>query len=196
MSESKRDDELGGKPRSPEVSAGILKEKEQKDLEGRIVDTMRSLGSRLTKKEILALAQKIEVSKGLDELRKSLESEAKLSKELSDDVLQEVFHLFQEVRELTESGLKELKLEIAKINPSKNYEIDQATYLSHRFPWVKRLEETELGKNVVIDIEGFLVGALDSAASIVKLLLALMGDLVLLPKHAYEHHKQKKSAGK
>ena len=61
----------------------FLKEKEQKDLEGRIVDTMRSLGSRLTKKEILALAQKIEVSKGLDELRKSLESEAKLSKELS-----------------------------------------------------------------------------------------------------------------
>ncbi|MFZ3232970.1 MAG: hypothetical protein WA194_05640 [Patescibacteria group bacterium] len=61
---------------------------------------------------------------------------------------------------------------------------------------MKRLEETELGKNVVIDIEGFLVGALDSAASIVKLLLALIGDLVLLPKHAYEHHKQKKSAGK
>lgn len=47
---------------------------------------------------------------------------------------------------------------------------------------------------MVIDIEGFLVGALDSAASIVKLLLALIGDLVLLPKHAYEHHKQKKSA--
>ncbi|MFZ3232971.1 MAG: hypothetical protein WA194_05645 [Patescibacteria group bacterium] len=103
MSESKRDDELGAKPRSPEVSAGILKEKEQKDLEGRIVDTMRSLGSRLTKKEILALAQKIEVSKGLDELRKSLESEAKLSKDIPDDVLQEVFHLIQEVRELTES---------------------------------------------------------------------------------------------
>lgn len=144
MSESKRDDELGSKPRSPEVSAGILKEKEQKDLEGRIVDTMRSLGSRLTKKEILALAQKIEVSKGLDELRKSLESEAKLSKEIPDDVLREVFHLIGEVRELTESGLKELKLEISKINPSKNYEIDQTAYLSHRFPWVKRLEETEL----------------------------------------------------
>lgn len=133
MSESKRED--GAKPsKNPEITAGMLKEKEQKDLEGRIVDTMRSLGSRLTKKEILALAQRIEVSKGLDELKKGLENEAKLSKEIPDDILREVYRLIQEAREITESGLKELKLEISKINPSRNYEINESAYFSHRFP--------------------------------------------------------------
>lgn len=192
MSESRREDEAGKRsPVTPEINAGILKEKDRSDLEGRIVDTMRKLGSKMTKKEILALAQKIEASKGLDELKKSLESEAKLSKEIPEDVLKEVWQLIQEAREITESGLKELKLEIVRVNPTKEYEIDASTYYSNRFPWVKRLEETELGKSVVIDVEGFLVGALDSAVSVVKLLLALVGDLFLLPKHAYEHYRGK-----
>lgn len=193
MSQSRKENEGERRRSAPEISAGVLKEKEKSDLEGRIVDTMRKLGSRLTKKEILSLAQKIEVSKGLDELKKSLENEAKFSKDIPDDVLEEVCRLIQEAREITESGLKELRLEITKTNPTKQYDIDASTYYSNRFPWVKRLEETELGKSVVIDIEGFLVGAFDSAVGIVRLLLALVGDLFLLPKHAYEHFRDKKA---
>lgn len=157
MSEKQPEKDVPKPGKSPEMSAGILKKKEREDLEDRIVDTMKRLGSRLTKKEILALSQKIEVSKGLDELKRSLESEAKISKEIPDEALSEVFRLIAEAREAAESGLKELRIEIARVHRSKNYEIDERTYPSSRFPWVKRLEGSELGKSVVVDVEGFLV---------------------------------------
>lgn len=189
MSEKQPKNEIPKIKKVPEISAGILKEREREDLEDRIVETMKRLGSRLTKKEILALSQKIEVSKGLDELKRGLEAEAKLTKEIPDEVLAEIFRLIAEAREAAESGLKELKLEIVRTNRSKEYEINAATYPSHRFPWVKRLEETELGKSIVIDIEGFLVGAADSALAVVRLIVALLGDFALLPKHVYEHFR-------
>lgn len=46
-----------------EQQAGILKDKEKTDLENRIVDTLKNLSSHMTKKEILALIQRIEVGK-------------------------------------------------------------------------------------------------------------------------------------
>lgn len=67
-----------------------------------------------------------------------------MSKDIPDDVLREVFRLIQEVREFAESGLKELKLEITKVNRSKEYEIDASAYPSHKYPWIRRFEETEL----------------------------------------------------
>lgn len=190
MNEERRDDLPKRPEKRPEtVSAGILKEKDKADIESRIVDTMRALGSKMTRKEILALASRMEVSHGLDELKKGLEKDAGLSEELSDEALNEVFQLIREAREIAGSGLKELKLQIGKTNPTKEYEIDRNAYLSSRFPWIKRFEESELGTNVVIDLEGFLIGAVDSAASVAKLFLALIGDLFLLPKHAYEHFR-------
>jgi hypothetical protein len=192
MPETKKDSapEQPKKPRVPE--AGVLKEKEKKDLETRIVDTMRNLGSKLTKKEILALASKIEVSKGLDELKKNLESEGGIGKEIPEEALRAVMDLVRGARELAESGLAELKLEISKTAIGKDYEIDLSTYFSHRFPWIKRLEESELGENVVIDVAGFLVGSVDSAVAAAKLLLLLVRDLFLLPAHAVRHYRSKK----
>ncbi len=103
MSEKRPENDIPKTGKNPEVSAGILKEKDVRELEGRIVETMKRLGSRLTKKEILALSQKIEVSKGLDELKRSLEAEAKISQKIPDDVLFEIFRLLGEAREAAES---------------------------------------------------------------------------------------------
>jgi len=50
----------------PEVHAGILKDKETADLENAIVDTLKNLNARLTKKEIMALMNRIEVGTGLE----------------------------------------------------------------------------------------------------------------------------------
>lgn len=195
MGESKRDD-VPERPQGtnlPPSEAGILKEREKRDLEGRIVETMRSLGSKLTRKEIIALAQRVEVSKGLDGLKRELESDPKIAKEIPEETLKEFMDLIRNARELAESGLEELKLEIGKTNPTRYYDIDKSAYFSSRFPWVKRMEESELGENLVIDVAGFLTGALDSAVGAAKLLLLLIRDFFLLPVDAYRHYGAGKS---
>jgi len=62
MSE-KKDYRVEKKPEVKNIEAGILKEKEKKDLEDKIVDTLKKLNSGLTKKEIMSLFNKIEASK-------------------------------------------------------------------------------------------------------------------------------------
>lgn len=192
MSETRKD---GGEPspRTEIPSAGILKEKERRDLEGRIVETMKGLGTGMTRKELVALARQVETAKNLEDLKRNLETKANIGKDVPEEVLRDLFQLFQEVREIAESDLRELKLEIGRTNVMKDYEADPGANFSHRFPWVKRLEDTELGKSVVIDVQGFLVGAADSLISAVSLLLALIGDLFLLPKHAIEARRSAKS---
>ena len=185
MSEIKKDPAPERKkpdtPRVEKIDPGILKSRDDKDLEGRIVTTMRGLGSKLTRKEILSLASKIEASASLDELRKNLESDGKIGKEIPEEALRAVMDLISQARELAESGLEELKLEVARIPETKEYEIHPEVYFSKKFPWVKRLEESELGKNLVIDVAGFLVGSIDSAISATRLLFLLLKDFFLLP---------------
>lgn len=176
--------EVVKKPFPIEQNTGILKEKDQKDLENRIVDTLRSINSHMTKKEILALIHRIEVGKGLEGLRSELGKEKKLEgAKISDEALQDILNLFREVEQVAESGLKELKLELRRLNESKEYTVDKAIYLSARFPWIKKLEDSKLGENIVIDLVGIGVGALDSVHAILKFLLTLLKDLVMLPKH-------------
>ncbi len=171
--------------KNPSVEqAGILKNKEKSDLENQIVDTLKSLNSHMTKKEILALIHRIEVGKGLEGLRTELEKEQKLEgTKISDEALQDILNLFHDIEKVAESGLQELKLEISRLNVSKEYTVDKAIYLSSKFPWIRKLEDSKLGDNIIIDLAGIGVGALDSVHAIVKFLLTLLGDLVMLPKH-------------
>jgi len=171
-----------------EQHAGILKNKEQTDLENQIVDTLKSLNNHMTKKEILALIHRIEVGKGLEGLRTELSKEKKLEDaHISDEALQDILNLFHEVEKIAESGLQELRLELKRLNISKEYSVDKAIYLSSKFPWIKKLEDSKLGDNIIIDLAGIAVGALDSAHAILKVLLTLLGDLFMLPKHIVDN---------
>ncbi|PIZ01345.1 hypothetical protein COY60_04040, partial [Candidatus Gracilibacteria bacterium CG_4_10_14_0_8_um_filter_38_28] len=137
MSHEQKDSigEIAKKPVSIEQHAGILKNKEKTDLENQIVDTLKSLNSHMTKKEILALIHRIEVGKGLEGLRGELEKEKKLEgAKISDEALQDIMNLFREIERVAESGLQELKLEISRLNVSKEYTVDKAIYLSSKFP--------------------------------------------------------------
>ena len=121
-----------------------------------------------------------------------LEKEKKLEwTNISDEVLQDILNLFREVEQIAESGLKELTLELSRLNESKEYTIDKSVYLSSRFPWIKKLEESKLGENILIDIAGIGVGALDSVHAILRFLLTLIGDLVMLPKHIVQEIQKK-----
>ncbi|MCK9272636.1 hypothetical protein M0P65_03760 [Candidatus Gracilibacteria bacterium] len=183
MSE-KKDYRVEKKPEVKNIEAGILKEKEKKDLEDKIVDTLKKLNSGLTKKEIMSLFNKIEASKGLDGLKKELQKEIKIGgKEIPEEILRSILDLIKESKEITLKGIEELKIELGKVlNESKEYEIDTEVYLSSKFKFIKKLEESELGKNIILDIAGVTVGALDSAQAIFKLLLGLIKDLLLLPR--------------
>lgn len=164
--------------------AGILKEKDQKDLEERIVETLKRLNSKLTRKEIMALFSKVETSKWLEWLKYELEKEVKIWwSEISDEVLKMILDLINESKEVTSKWIEELKIEIWKVlNESKEYEIDANVYLSSKFSFIKKLEESELWKNIILDITGITVWALDSAQAIFKLLLWLIKDLIMLPR--------------
>lgn len=169
----------------------VFKEKEKKELEDRIVETLKGLNWKLTRKEIVELFQRVEVSKWLDWLKKELEKEKTLWwKEISDELLKSILDLIKESKEITQKWIEELKIELGKLNESKVYEIDKQVYLSNRFPWIKKLENSELGKNIVIDIAGIIVGIGDSAVSVFKFLLGLVMDFVKLPFDVYKHIKK------
>ncbi|EKD66322.1 MAG: hypothetical protein ACD_49C00051G0021 [uncultured bacterium (gcode 4)] len=170
------------KQKIPET--GILKEKEKKDLEDKIVDTLKKLNSGLTKKEIMSLFNKIEASKWLEWLKKDLQKEIKIwGKEIPEEILRSILDLINESKEITLKWIEELKIELGKVlNESKEYEIDTQVYFTSKFKFIKKLEESELWKNIILDIAGVTVWALDSAQAIFKLLLWLIKDLLLLPR--------------
>jgi len=183
MSE-KKDYKVEKKPEVKNIEAGILKEKEKKDLEDKIVDTLKKLNSGLTKKEIMSLFNKIEASKWLEWLKKDLQKEIKIwGKEIPEEILRSILDLINESKEITLKWIEELKIELGKVlNESKEYEIDTQVYLTSKFKFIKKLEESELWKNIILDIAGVTVWALDSAQAIFKLLLWLIKDLLLLPR--------------
>lgn len=146
----------------------------------------------MTKKEILALIHRIEVGKGLEGLRAELSKEKSLSgKEISDEALQDILNLFHEIEKVAESGIRELKLELNRLNISKEYTVDSAMYLSSRFPWIKKFEDSKLGDNIIIDLAGIGVGAVDSVYVIVQFLITLLGDIIMLPKHILDEVQKK-----
>ncbi|MDD2515985.1 MAG: hypothetical protein PHF26_02100 [Candidatus Gracilibacteria bacterium] len=198
MAETRKDDSPQAK--KPEVKIigneilnnGVLKKKDQEDLENRITDTLKNLNSKLTKKQIIELLSKIEVSKGLDGLKEELgKNEILGGTEISDDVLKNIMDLIQESREIASKNIEELKLELSKINISKEYSIDQKAYITNKFPWIKKLEDSELGKNIIIDLAGITVGAIDSVTAVFKFLLGLIKDIFLLPKDLINSTKSK-----
>jgi len=158
MAEIRRDqDPQTKKPLETKINTGILKDKEKQEIEAELIDKLKLVGQKLTKKEINNLLSRVEVSKGLEGLRQELQKEKKVdTQEFSDETLQAILDLIQEAKtleqQLTKSNIEELKLELSKLNPSAEYEVDKQVYLTNRFPWIKRFEDSELGKNIIIDI--------------------------------------------
>jgi hypothetical protein len=193
MSEKKDSIKIDKTPVSPENISGILKEKDNKDLEDRIVETLKWLNSKLTRKEIMELFSRVEVSKWLDWLKNQLEKEKKLwGKKLDDEVLQIILDLIKEAKEVTQKWIEELRIELNKLNESKLYNIDNSLYPSSKLAWVKELEESELWKNIFKDIAWISVWLFDSAEALFKLLLGLIKDIVVLPRDLVRLSKNKK----
>lgn len=164
MAENNQDKELRKQAHLSEagVDAGVLKEKEKREVEAELIDTLKTMSQKLTKKDIDSLLSRVEVGRGLEGLRQELQKEKKLNTvEFSNETLQTILDLIREShdleKQLTKSNIEELRLELTKLNPTLEYELDKQIYLTNRFPWIKRFEESELGKNIIIDLAGITV---------------------------------------
>ncbi len=183
MSEKKDYYRKEDKPKKLESNVWILKEKDKKDLEERIVNTMKHLNSKLTKKEIMELFSRVEATKWLDWLKKQLESEKTLwGKEIWEDVLKAILDLINESKEITQKWIEELKFEMKKLNESKFYDIDKKVYLTNKYPWIKKFEDSQLWKNIILDITWVWLWLIDSAQAIFKFFLLIIKDLFTLPR--------------
>lgn len=80
---------------SPEMT-GKFVESDKKKLESAVVDKLKSLGSKLTRKEIQELLSHVETAKNIESLKEKLT--AKTAERTDDAALEEIFALYNEIR--------------------------------------------------------------------------------------------------
>ena len=154
-----------------------------RQLEGEIASTLKRLSLNLTAHDIRELMHRVEVSQSLESLKQELSERHRGERpDITDEAAQAILDLIRDARRTVETGLQELRIDLAGLNPTRWREIDPSTYPTSRFAWVKRLEESPLGQNIIIDLAGITVGAVDSIAAVVSLLLTIVLDIFLLPR--------------
>ncbi|MFZ4462098.1 MAG: hypothetical protein ACOYN2_06510 [Patescibacteria group bacterium] len=80
---------------SPEMT-GKFVESDKKKLESAVVDKLKSLGSKLTRKEIQELLSHVETAKNIESLKEKLTT--KTAERADDAALEEIFALYNEIR--------------------------------------------------------------------------------------------------
>ena len=192
----KQPSDRGSESRAPEQT-GVLGDKRKKDIESEILTTLRKARLNITNRELVDLMNRLEVSQGLDGLRRELERDRSLDDHrISDETVQAVFDLIQEARRIVEARLGELRIDVQALNRSPEYDISPDTYPTHRFAFVQRLEEARLGDNVFLDATGVVIGALDSVEAVFRLLITILLDIVRLPGDLMAPYLQSDRGGK
>ena len=178
-------------PKKPEPVSGVLAEEDRKKLERSVLERFKRLGSRLTKKEINSLISQIETAGNLEALKEKISG---VSKEKSDELLlSEILDLAKEIRESALAGIEELRMDVGNLLKTEELVLKKGTFPSERFAFVKRLEKSELGTDIVLDIVGLGVGLIDSLVASIRLILILIRDFFLLPKDLYDTLSRKSS---
>ncbi len=175
-----RPDQPEQRPQDTDTRAHIERDRR---LEEEIGTTLRRLSIHFTAKEIHELMHRVEASQSLDSLRQelSIRRTGEQQTEISDEAIQTVLDLIREAREMVDSGLRELRIDVASLNPTRWREIDPSVYPTSRYLWTQKLENSPLGKNILIDIAGVTVGIVDSVIALVQILLTIVLDVVRLP---------------
>ena len=180
MPEKKDAPELPKNPR-PEtpVHVGHLKESDRKKMESEIVSSLKRLGKEMTHKDIGELIAAIERSKSLAALKEELSG---MHQDKDEAMLEEILHIAESIRRGAIEGIKELRVDIGEVLRNMPVELRKGMFLSERFGSLARFEKSELGENIVVDIAGFGIGAIDSVYVIAKLIAHLLSDLFYLPR--------------
>ncbi len=165
---------------SPEtrVHVGQLKESDQKKLESDIASKLRRLGTEMTHKEIRELITAIDTSKNLASLKEKLTG---LHRDKDEEILKEIIQIAESIRKWAMEGIQELRVDIHDVLRNTPVMLKKWAFLSEKFQNVWRFEKSELWENIIVDITGFAIGAIDSVIAIAKLIMQLIVDLYHLP---------------
>lgn len=170
------------------VHVGHLKESEKKKLESDIAKSLQKLGKEMTHKEIQELITMIDTSKNLASLKEKLD----WLRQGGDEVLlKEILKISESIRKGAIEGIKELRVDVTEVLKNTPVELRKWIFLSEKFKKVARFENSELGENIILDIWGFWIGALDSIFAIAKLLVRLLADLYRLPQDLLQASRNK-----
>ena len=170
------------------VHVGQLKESDKKKLESDIAKSLQKLGKEMTHKEIQELIAVIDTSKNLASLKEKLE----WLRQGGDEVLlKEILKISESIRKGAIEGIKELRVDVTEVLKNTPVELRKWVFLSEKFKKVGRFENSELGENIILDIGGFWIGALDSIFAIAKLLVRLLADLYRLPQDLLQASRNK-----
>lgn len=178
------------KPPRPEVApvhVGHLKESDRKKMESDIVSRLQKLGKELTHKDIRELITAIETSKSLASLKEKLTG---LHQDKDEAMLEEIIRIAESIRKGAMEGIKELRVDIGEVLRNTPVELRKGMFLSERFQSLGRFEKSELGENIVVDIAGFGIGAMDSIFAIAKMIAHLLSDLFYLPRDIVHSFKK------
>jgi hypothetical protein len=170
------------------MHGGILQESDKKKLEGEIASRLKTLGSKFTQREIRDLLTAVETSRSLASLKEKLGE--KVSNQANDRFLEDLLALSDSIRRGAAEGIKELRIDVSNVLKHAPSRLKQGTFFSERFWIVGRLENSELGKNLILDLTGGLVGALDSALAVLSLILHLLVDALRAPVDIYTALKE------
>lgn len=101
---------------------------------------------------------------------------------VNNEVKERFAQMIEAVEELSRDERKELLEEIMSGNAVMLTSVVDDVFPSHNLAWTKTLEDSPLGQNILKDAAGMAVGAVDSAAIVVKLAWTLIKDIALLPR--------------
>ena len=184
---------------APQAGPGALKQQEKERLEREISGALENLRGSLSREQVAALMEKLASARtrqGLDALRADLDGEKTLAGEgMSDEARAAVLRLINDVQRATQMDISELRLEVRRVHPSPHWEPLPEIYPTNKVALVRKLGESPLGKNLIFDVAGAVAGTLDSAAAVIKLLLAMIQDVFLLPRdvaRAWKNRKRKR----
>jgi hypothetical protein len=149
---------------------------------------LQKLWKEMTHKEIQELITIIDTSKNLASLKEKLE----WLRQGGDEVLlKEILKISEAIRKGAIKWIKELRVDVTEVLKNTPVELRKWVFLSEKFKKVGKFENSELGENIILDIGGFWIGALDSIFAIAKLLVRLLADLYRLPQDLLQASRNK-----
>lgn len=167
-------------------NAGVLKDRERTEaLEREIAQTLGTLAGHLTTKSLGELRTIVESSQDLKSLKEALcaHADAEGSPALTEETVQALMALIEQAREVSKQHIESLRLDIQTLRRTPTWTPDPETYFpTHRLTLAKKIEESPLGENIIIDISGLMLGLADSAYTVFQVLVAFLADFVRLPR--------------
>ncbi len=177
MSKEKLSEFNHAQKNNPELQAGILKEREKKELEKEIIEKLRFIGKKLSKKELSELLAQIETTKNIESLKNQLKGGSEQNKE----ALNLILSLYESIRSGAKEGISELRIDLEKVLQPPTYSRKSWSHFSDRFTFTKTLEQSELWTKIHLDIAWIANGTLDSLIDAIQVLYALLEGLIRLP---------------